>query len=99
MATEQPNIAPDDIKPEPNDADNAAIVLDDAQMIETPGGGGLGGADSAEVLSGSGKLSGGATPNSPIDVPVPHGGGGDPTREAQLRSLNDVPKEPHTNPN
>ena len=33
MATEQPNIAPDDVKPEPNDADNAATVLDDAQMI------------------------------------------------------------------
>ncbi len=99
MATEQPNIAPDDIKPEPNDADNAAIVLDDAQMIETPGGGGLGGADAADVLNKSEKLSGGATPNSPIDVPVPHGGGGDPTREAQLRSLNDGPKEPHTNPN
>ncbi|TCP97437.1 hypothetical protein C8J46_10659 [Sphingomonas sp. PP-F2F-A104-K0414] len=98
MATEQPNIAPGEVKPEPNDADNAATVLDDAQMIETPGGGGLGGADAADVLSGSGKLSGGATPHSPIDVPVPHGGG-NPTREAQLRSLNDGPKEPHTNPN
>ncbi|MDD1450014.1 hypothetical protein NHF48_002120 [Sphingomonas sp. H160509] len=40
MATEQPNIAPDDMKPEPNDADSAATVLDDAQMTETPGGGG-----------------------------------------------------------
>ena len=58
MATEQPNIAPDDMKPEPNDADSAATVLDDAQMTETPGGGGLGGADAADVLSGSGKLSG-----------------------------------------
>jgi len=99
MAIEQPNIAPDEEKPEPNDADSAATVLDDAQLTKTPGGGGLGGADAADVLSGSGKLSGGATPNSLIDVPVPHGGGGDPTREAQLRSLNDGTKEPHTNPN
>jgi hypothetical protein len=63
MATEQPNIAPDDVKPEPDDAESAATILDDAQMTKTPGG------------------------------------GGDPTREAQLRSLNDGPKEPHTNPN
>ncbi|WP_426291362.1 hypothetical protein [Sphingomonas sp. TWP1-3-1] len=99
MAIEQPNIGPDDVKAETNNADSAATVLDDAQMTKTPGGGGLGGADAADVLSGSGKLSGGATPNSPIDVAVPHGGGGDPTREAQLRSLNDGPKEPHINPN
>ena len=99
MATEQPNVAPNDVKPEPHDADSAATVLDDAHMTKTPGGGGLGGADAADGLSGSGKLSGGATPNSPIDVPVPHDGGGDPTREAQLRSLNDGPKEPRTNPN
>ncbi len=99
MTTEQPNVAPNDVKPEPHDADSAATVLDDAHITKTRGGGGRGGADAADVLSGSGKLSGGATPNSPIDVPVPHGGGGDPTREAQLRSLNDGPKEPHTNPN
>lgn len=73
--------------------------LDDTQMTKAPGGGGLGGENAADVLSGSGKLSGGATPNSLIDVPVPHGGGGDPTREAQLRSLNDGPTKPHTNPN
>lgn len=107
MATEQPNVAPDDTKPEPNDADTAATVLDDAQMDRTPGGGGLGGADAADPLSGSGRTSGGATPNSPIDVPVPHGGGdgpggggsgdggGNPAREAQLRSLADGPPEPH----
>jgi len=99
MATEQPNIGPDDVKPEPHDADSAATVLDDAQMTKTLGGGALGGVDAADVLSGSGKLSGGATPNSPIDAPVPHGGGGDPIREAQVRSLNDGPKEPHTDPN
>jgi hypothetical protein len=96
MATEQPNVAPDDIKPEPNDADTAATVLDDAQMDRTPGGGGLGGADAADPLSGAGRTSGGQTPNSPIDVPVPHGDG-DPTREAQLRSLNDGPPEPRGN--
>jgi len=90
---------PDGVKPESNDAESASTVLDDAQMTETLGGAGLGGADAADVLSGSGKLSGDAAPNSPIDVPVPQGGGGDPTREAQLRSLNDGPKEPHTNPN
>ena len=55
MATEQPNIAPDDVKPEPNDADSAATVLDDAQMTKTPGGGGLGGADAADVLERIGK--------------------------------------------
>ena len=94
---EQPKLAPDDITPEPKDADTAATVLDDARMTETPGGGGLGGADAADPLSGSGKMSGGATPNSPIDVPVPHGGG-DPTREAQISSLNDGPAEPHGDP-
>lgn len=87
------------MKPEPHDEDSAATVLDDVQMTKTPGGGGLGGADAAEVFSGSGKLSGGAMPNIPIDVPVPYGGGGYPTLEAQLRSLNDGPKEPHINPN
>ncbi|QCB43931.1 hypothetical protein E5673_18315 [Sphingomonas sp. PAMC26645] len=99
MATEQPNIVADDVKPEPNDTESAATVLDDAQMTKTPGGEGLGGADAAGGLNGSGKLSGGATPNSPIDIPVPYRGSGNPTREAQLRSLNDGPKEPHTNPN
>ncbi len=94
---EQPNVAPDDIKPEPNDAETAATVLDDAQMNETPGGGGLGGADATDPLSGSGKVSGGAAPNSPIDIPVPHGGG-DPIREAQVRSLDDGPQEPHGDP-
>lgn len=97
MATQQPNIAPDNMKQAPNDADTAATVLDDAQMDGTPGGGGLGGADAADPLSGSGRISGGATPNSPIDLHVPHSGG-DPAREAQLRSLNDGPREPHGNP-
>ncbi|KQM68243.1 MULTISPECIES: hypothetical protein [unclassified Sphingomonas] len=64
MTTEQPNVAPNDVKPEPHDADSAATVLDDAHITKTRGGGGRGGADAADVLSGSGKLSGGATPNS-----------------------------------
>lgn len=99
MATEQPNLVPDDIKPASNDADTASTVLDDAQMDRTPGGGGLGGADATDPLGGSGRTSGGATPNSPIDVPVPQGaGGGDPAREAQIRSLNDGPPEPHGKP-
>lgn len=96
MAIEQPNNAPDDATPVPNDADTAVTVLDDAQMEGKPGGGGLGGADAADPLSGSARAGGGTTPNSPIDIPVPHGDG-DPEREAQVRSLNDGPPEPRDN--
>jgi hypothetical protein len=92
MVIREPNSLPDDVKPKPHDANSAATVLNDVQMTEMPRGGG-----GRCQCRGWGKLSDGATLHSPIDVTVPHGGGGNPTSEAQLRSLNDGPDEPHSN--
>jgi hypothetical protein len=91
MPTNQPNNAPADDTPALKDQDNAAAVLSDDRLDDAPGGGGLMGAGAGSPLAGTaaGK-AGAATPNSPIDAHLPHGGGEEKAeREAQTRSLGD----------
>lgn len=73
MPTEQPNTAADtDLPADARDDLTAATVLHDEQLDDAPGGGGLGGmAAVSGAPGGSGPAAGGASPNSPIDVPVP----------------------------
>ncbi|SFP72822.1 hypothetical protein [Sphingomonas rubra] len=93
MPTEQPNNQPTDTAPQPLDGESAAAVLSDGRMDDAPGGGGLmvAGAGGADAGTAMGK-AGAATPNSPIDAELPHGGGEElAEKEAQTRALGDEP--------
>ncbi|WP_374942987.1 hypothetical protein [Sphingomonas sp.] len=81
MPTNDPSNATD----VPQDAREEATpgaVLNDADVDDSPGGGGLGGAAAANAL-GSGRTPGGASPNAPIDTGVDAGDAG-ATAEAKV---------------
>ena len=89
MPTDQPSSAPQADAPQPTDELTAAAVLHDDTLDQPAGGGGLGGAG-----AGAGRLAtGAASPNSPIDAPVPHDGA-DPAAEARTQALSNAPAEP-----
>ncbi|WP_294390139.1 hypothetical protein [uncultured Sphingomonas sp.] len=94
MPTEQPNTAPLNASPEPRDDLNAAAVLSDDQLDQTPGGGGIlrEGPD-PDPLGGSQKAPTGTSPNAPQDTGVASGDV-NAEREAQLRSLDEAEGHP-----
>lgn len=71
MPTNQPSSAPQGDAPRPTDDLTAAAVLHDDTLDLQPGGGGLGTANPPRGGDAAGR-TGAATPNSPIDAPVPH---------------------------
>ena len=82
MQTDQINNAPLADAPQPGEELTAAAVLRDGSAGPQP--------------AGAASPSGAATPNSPIDAPVPQGGGGgDAQAEARLLSGGDAPEPGH----
>lgn len=88
MPSNQPSSAPIDDAPKPTDDLTAAAVLRDDALDRPAGGGGLGTPIARDA-------SGAASPNSPVDAPVPHEGG-DALAGAEARRLStsSAPAEP-----
>jgi len=88
--TDQPSNAPTDLKDlgreDARDDAQAAAILSDANLAETPGGGGLGGADADGGTAGA---TGGPSLNTPSDISASAGEAG-AAREARLRSTDET---------
>ena len=91
MSTDQPSSAPQADAPKLRDDATAAAVLHDDALDQPAGGGGLGGPSAASAPGPAGA----ATPNSPIDARVPHGGGDAKAEgEARVQAAAAPPAEP-----
>lgn len=93
MAINEPNNA-QDVPEAPREEGSAAAILSGAQMDGAPGGGGLGGASAADVLSGSGRTPAGTAPNAPIDTGV-DAGDRDADAEARVQAVDGNEAEGH----
>lgn len=93
MATSEPNNA-QDVPETPREEGSAAAILSDPQMDSAPGGGGLGGASAADVLSGSGRTPAGTAPNAPIDTGV-DAGDRDADAESRVQAVDGNEAEGH----
>lgn len=80
MPDQQPNDAPDTVRP--RDPDTAAVQLGDSALATQPGGGGLG-PRAGNAGDGVSVDAHGTAPNSPLDTGL---SGEDAAAEARVRS-------------
>lgn len=94
MPTNQPSSAAQGDMPHMTDDLTAAAVLHDDLLDRQPGGGGLG-TSGGPVGGDAAGRSGAATPNSPIDAPVPHDtGSAQVEAEARAEVVEGAAQEP-----